>query len=124
MNYSGRFRRRAGSLQEELTLLAPLALIAVITVLSFATPSHLYFSRFLSLAPAFAASLWPVAATVAIGALAVAIDVAVAVSFGRVDAMSHTHLFTLVIIVGATAAAACASHVRQKREQASPRSAP
>ncbi|MET9584306.1 PP2C family protein-serine/threonine phosphatase [Streptomyces sp. NPDC006539] len=118
MNYSGRFRRRVGSLQEELTLLAPLALIAVITVLSFATPSHLYFSRFLSLAPAFAASLWPVAATVAIGALAVAIDVAVAVSFGRVDAMSHTHLFTLVIIVGATAAAACASHVRQKREQA------
>ncbi|MFE7357505.1 serine/threonine-protein phosphatase, partial [Streptomyces sp. NPDC057543] len=29
----------------------------------------------------------------------------------------HTHLFTLAVIAGATAAAAYASHVRQQREQ-------
>ncbi|MFE7354342.1 PP2C family protein-serine/threonine phosphatase [Streptomyces sp. NPDC057543] len=118
MNYFGRFWRRSGSVRgEELALLAPLALTAIVTVLSIVTPGNLYFSRFLSLAPAFAASVWPVAGTVAIGVLAAAIDVVLAVISGHMGEIPHTHLFTLAVIVGATAAAAYASHVRQQREQ-------
>ncbi|MEU6018788.1 PP2C family protein-serine/threonine phosphatase [Streptomyces sp. NPDC047515] len=97
--------------------LTPLALTAVITVLAYVTPSGAYFSRFLSLAPAFAASVWPVAGTVAIGGLAAAIDVVILVTIGNPGESSHTHLFTLAVIAGATAAAACASYVRQQREQ-------
>ncbi|MGW1406244.1 PP2C family protein-serine/threonine phosphatase [Streptomyces sp. NPDC002403] len=97
--------------------LAPLALIAVITVLAVVTPSGLYFSRFLSLAPAFAASVWPVVGTLAIGGLAAAMDVVVLLTIGNPGESSHTHLFTLAVIAGATAAAACASHVRQQRER-------
>lgn len=97
-------------------LLAPLALTAIITVLALVTPSHLYFSRFLSLAPALAASVWPVVGTVAIGVLAAALDVLVAVTISS-PGPARTHLFTLAVIAGATAAAAYASHVRQQREQ-------
>ncbi|MET8747212.1 PP2C family protein-serine/threonine phosphatase [Streptomyces sp. NPDC004728] len=96
--------------------LAPLALIAIITVVAFVSPSNLHFSRFLSLAPAFAASVWPVVGTVAIGVLAAAIDVVIAVTIGDVSE-ERTHLFTLAVIAGATVAAAFASHVRQQREQ-------
>ncbi|MFF7144299.1 PP2C family protein-serine/threonine phosphatase [Streptomyces nodosus] len=99
-----------------MAFLAPLAVTAIITVLAYATPSYLYFSRFLSLAPAFAASVWPVVGTVAIGVLAAAIDVVIAVTTGQ-PSESRTHLFTLAVIAGATAAAAYASHVRQEREQ-------
>ncbi|MFJ9679739.1 PP2C family protein-serine/threonine phosphatase [Streptomyces sp. NPDC101194] len=116
MNHSGQLWRRADSLREELVLLAPLVLIVVITVLSFVTPRNLHFSRFLSVAPALAASVWPVAGTVAIGALAAAVDVAIAVAIGEPGG-SYIYLFTLVVIVGVTAAAAYASHVRQQREQ-------
>ncbi|MFF4755368.1 PP2C family protein-serine/threonine phosphatase [Streptomyces sp. NPDC002514] len=117
MKYFGRFWRHTGSPWEALAFLTPLALTAIITVLAFVTPSHLYFSRFLSLAPAFAASVWPVAGTVTIGVLAAALDVVIAVSTGNLGEITHTHLFTLAVIAGATAAAAYASHVRQQREQ-------
>ncbi|MGW1259524.1 PP2C family protein-serine/threonine phosphatase [Streptomyces sp. NPDC002513] len=116
MNYSGQFWRRAGSLREGLVLLAPLVLTAIITVVSFVTPSHLHFSRFLSLAPAFAASVWPVAGTVAIGVIAAAINVVIAMAIGHTG-QERTYLFTLAVIAGVTAAAACASHVRQRQEQ-------
>ncbi|MFD8509262.1 PP2C family protein-serine/threonine phosphatase [Streptomyces sp. NPDC059687] len=115
MNHSFRFRR-AGSLREDLVLIAPLALTAIITVLAYVTPSNLYFSRFLALAPAFAASVWPVARTVAIGVLAAAIDVVIAVTIGQMTE-EHTYLFTLAVIACVTATAAYASHVRQQREQ-------
>ncbi|MFF4796556.1 PP2C family protein-serine/threonine phosphatase [Streptomyces sp. NPDC001276] len=117
MNYFGRFWRRSCGLQEDLVLLAPLALTAIITVLAFVTPSNLHFSRFLSLAPAFAASVWPVVGTVAIGVLAAALNVVIAVTIGS-PSEEHTYLITLAVIAGATAAAAYASHVRQQREQA------
>ncbi|MFF4763780.1 PP2C family protein-serine/threonine phosphatase [Streptomyces sp. NPDC001292] len=117
MNNLGRFWRRAGSLRERLAFLAPLALTAIIAALSFVTPSHLYFSRFLSLTPVLAASVWPVVGTVAIGVLAAAIDVAIAVASGHVGDIPHTHPFTLAVIAGATAAAAYLSHERQQREQ-------
>ncbi|MFF2011074.1 hypothetical protein ACFVWY_18650 [Streptomyces sp. NPDC058195] len=114
MNPSGRFRRLAGgSFGERFVFLAPLVLTAVITVLALMTPRGYYFSRFLSLAPAFAAALWPVAATVAIGGLAAVINVAIAVSFGELSDSSGTYLFTLAVIAGSTAAAALASYVRQ-----------
>ncbi|MFB6714877.1 MULTISPECIES: PP2C family protein-serine/threonine phosphatase [unclassified Streptomyces] len=117
MNCSGRFWRNAGSsLGEQVVRLAPLALIAIITVVAFVTPSNLHFSRFLSLAPAFAAAVWPVVGTVAVGVLAAALDVVIAATIGSVSE-ERTHLFTLAVIAGATAAAACASHVRQQREQ-------
>ncbi|MFI9601454.1 PP2C family protein-serine/threonine phosphatase [Streptomyces sp. NPDC052043] len=116
MDYFGGFRRHKGNLREELALLAPLVLTAIITVLAFVAPSYLYFSRFLSLAPAFAASVWPVVGTVAIGVLAAAIEVVIAVATGY-PTESRTHLFTLAVIAGATVAAAYASHVRQQREQ-------
>ncbi|MFF3958903.1 PP2C family protein-serine/threonine phosphatase [Streptomyces sp. NPDC001890] len=96
--------------------LVPLALIAIITVVAYVSPSNLHFSRFLSLAPVFAASVWPVVGTVAIGVLAAVIDVVIAVTIGGVS-VERTHLFTLAVIAGATAAAAFASHVRQQREQ-------
>ncbi|WP_067181811.1 PP2C family protein-serine/threonine phosphatase [Microtetraspora niveoalba] len=97
-------------------LLAPLALTAVVTVVSVLTPSHLYFSRFLVVAPAFAASMWPVLETVALGLLALAIDALIAVTIGN-PSESRTHLFTIAVIAGVTAAAAYASHVRQQREE-------
>ncbi|MDL4776248.1 PP2C family protein-serine/threonine phosphatase [Actinomadura xylanilytica] len=95
----------------------PLALTAAVTVVAFLTPSHLYFSRFLVVAPILAASMWPVAETVAIGLLAVAINVLIAVTVGQLSEASHTYLFTNVVIVGVTAASAYASHVRQQREE-------
>ncbi|MFF8919196.1 PP2C family protein-serine/threonine phosphatase [Streptomyces sp. NPDC015032] len=116
MNYSGRFWLRAGGLREELALLAPLALTAIITVLAFVTPSNVRFSRFLSVAPALAASVWLVVGTVAIGVLAAVIDVVIAVTVGHPGG-SQTYLFTFAVITGVTAAAAYASHVRQQREQ-------
>ncbi|MFD9601807.1 PP2C family protein-serine/threonine phosphatase [Streptomyces sp. NPDC059970] len=96
--------------------LAPLALIAIIVVVAFVGPRNLYFSRFLSLAPVFAASVWPVVGTVAVGVLAAVLEAVIAVTLGNVSE-HRTHLFTLAVIAGATAAAACASHVRQQREQ-------
>ncbi|GGQ35899.1 membrane protein [Streptosporangium pseudovulgare] len=97
-------------------LLAPLALIAVVTVVAVLTPSPLYFSRFLVIAPALAASMWPVIETVALGLLVLAIDVLIAVTIGTPGEM-HTQLFTSAMIAGVTAAAAYASHVRQQREE-------
>ncbi len=94
----------------------PLALTVIITVLAFATPSHLYFSRFLAVAPAFAASVWPVVRTMTIGVLAAAIYVVIALTIGQREP-PQSHLFTLAVIAGVTAAAAYASHVRQQREQ-------
>jgi serine phosphatase RsbU (regulator of sigma subunit) len=94
-------------------LLAPLALAVVITVTASVSPSHLYFSRFLMVVPVLAASMWPVAATVAFGALAVVLDVLIAVAFHHLN----QELLTFAVIAGVTVAAAYASHVRQQREQ-------
>ncbi|MER5322997.1 PP2C family protein-serine/threonine phosphatase [Streptosporangium roseum] len=116
MNRSSRLWRRADILWEKPVLLAPLALTAVVTVVAVLTPSHLYFSRFLVVAPALAASMWPVVETVALGLLALAIDVLIAVTIGHPEE-SHTHLFTIAVIAGVTVAAASASHVRQQREE-------
>ncbi|WP_229812089.1 PP2C family protein-serine/threonine phosphatase [Streptosporangium pseudovulgare] len=115
MTHSSRLWR-ADLLREEPVLLAPLALIAVVTVVAVLTPSPLYFSRFLVIAPALAASMWPVIETVALGLLVLAIDVLIAVTIGTPGEM-HTQLFTSAMIAGVTAAAAYASHVRQQREE-------
>ncbi|MFB7596756.1 PP2C family protein-serine/threonine phosphatase [Streptomyces sp. NPDC056160] len=116
MNHFSRFWRRSGNVQEDLVLLAPLALTVIITVLAFVSPRYLYFSRFLVLAPAFAASVWPVAKTVAMGVLAAALNVLIAVTIGD-PSEQRTYLFTFAVIAGVTSAAAYTSHVRQQREQ-------
>jgi serine phosphatase RsbU (regulator of sigma subunit) len=108
-----RLRPREGTSREP-ALWAPLALTIVVTVAAVLTPRNLYVSRFLAVAPALAASMWPVVGTVAIGLLSMAAVVVVA---GGGSAMEATHLYSILVIAGVTAAAAYASHVRQQRER-------
>jgi serine phosphatase RsbU (regulator of sigma subunit) len=116
VSFSYQFWRRVGlrvGRPRDPMLSAPLLLVVLIAVVAVATPRNLYFSRFLPVAPALAASMWPVAGTVAIGVLAIAV---VLVAAGG-DLPQASHLFTIAVIAAVTAAASYATHVRRQRER-------
>ncbi|MFG1810483.1 PP2C family protein-serine/threonine phosphatase [Streptomyces sp. NPDC049040] len=93
--------------------MAPILLTVVLGAVSMATPRDFAFSRLLPAAPALAASMWSVTATVALGVLALAVVV-------TIDISSHQppSIFTGAAIAAVTAAAGYASHIRLQRERA------
>ncbi|MEU6850834.1 PP2C family protein-serine/threonine phosphatase [Actinacidiphila alni] len=93
-------------------LMSPLLLTVVIGVLAFVTPDNVAVSRLLPAAPALAASMWSVAATVALGAVAICVVIAVALVLG-----TPGMLFTAVAIGAVTAAAGYAAYIRLQRER-------
>lgn len=92
--------------------LSPLLLTVVIAVLAFVTPESFAVSRLLPAAPALAASMWPVAATLALGAVTMGLLIAVELVFETPGL-----LFTAVAVAAVTAAAGYAAHVRLERER-------
>lgn len=93
-------------------LLAPLVLTAAIAAVAILTPPDLPFTRLLVVAPALAASLWPVRATLVLGgACALAV-----LTWALLDA-EHESTFTAGAIAAVTLAAAYASRLRGQRER-------
>ncbi|MBY8882106.1 serine/threonine-protein phosphatase [Streptomyces sp. PLK6-54] len=89
-----------------------MVLAGVICGLALMTPKDFAVSRLLPAAPALAASMWSVAATVALGLLALAVVLIIEIVYNP-DATS----FTAAAILAVTAAAAYAGHVRLQRER-------
>ncbi|WP_327725946.1 serine/threonine-protein phosphatase [Streptomyces europaeiscabiei] len=88
-------------------------LTILIGALAFATPRDIAISRLLPAAPALAASMWPVLPTILLGA------VCALIMFGL--SLVYTDLgtpYTAAAIAAVTLAAAYASHVRLRREEA------
>lgn len=98
---------------------APVAILVLAVVLDAAAEPHgsskLQFYRLLSVAPALAASVWSVRATVAIGVVACVVEVMLAWTSGEFG--SPVRVFTVAVIASVTGAAAYASHARLKRER-------
>ncbi|MFJ5273480.1 PP2C family protein-serine/threonine phosphatase [Streptomyces sp. NPDC088358] len=92
-------------------LLSPLALTAVIGFLAVLTPQDVPFSRLLPAAPALAASVWSVRATLALGVICLLPVVGYAVALSDMTA-----LYTAGAIGAVTLAAVYASHLRLQRE--------
>ncbi|WP_432092093.1 PP2C family protein-serine/threonine phosphatase [Streptomyces sp. NRRL F-5630] len=93
-------------------LLAPAAVTVAITLLAVLTPPQLPFTRLLVVAPALAASLWRVGATLVLGGAS-----ALAVLVYAVLAADDDSLFTAGSIAAVTLAASYASHLRTQRER-------
>ncbi|WP_328912764.1 MULTISPECIES: PP2C family protein-serine/threonine phosphatase [unclassified Streptomyces] len=91
---------------------APLLLTLVIGALAASTPKNFAVSRLLPAAPALAASMWSVAATIGLGAVTVVLVIAIELILKQ-----QAPVFTLGAIAAVTAAAAYASHVRLQRER-------
>ncbi|MEU4091748.1 PP2C family protein-serine/threonine phosphatase [Streptomyces sp. NPDC026673] len=92
-------------------LLSPIALTAVIGVLAILTPQDVPFTRLLPAAPALAASVWSVRATLALGVICLLPVIGYALAFSDMSA-----LYTAGAIGAVTLAAAYASHLRLQRE--------
>ncbi|MFJ2650378.1 PP2C family protein-serine/threonine phosphatase [Streptomyces sp. NPDC087420] len=92
-------------------LWAPLVLTAVLALLAILTPPEVPFTRLLPAAPALAASLWSVAATLALGVVCLLGVIAYAMI-----ADHDAALYTAGAIGAVTLAAAYASHLRLQRE--------
>ncbi|MGQ4364559.1 PP2C family protein-serine/threonine phosphatase [Streptomyces sp. SAS_272] len=88
-------------------------LTVLIGALAFATPRGIAISRLLPAAPALAASMWPVLPTILLGAFCVLIMFGL--SFAYTDLGTP---YTTAAIAAVTLAAAYASHVRLRREDA------
>jgi serine phosphatase RsbU (regulator of sigma subunit) len=91
---------------------SPLLLTVVLGVLAVSTPHDFAVSRLLPAAPALAASMWSVSATVLLGVVTMVLVVVVQLAFDE-PATS----FTAVALAAVTAAAAYAAHVRLQRER-------
>ena len=91
---------------------SPLLLTVVLGALALATPEDFAVSRLLPAAPALAASMWSVAATVGLGAVTLAVVIAVQLAFDE-----PATAFTGAAVAAVTAAAAYAAHVRLQRER-------
>ncbi|MEU3246311.1 PP2C family protein-serine/threonine phosphatase [Streptomyces sp. NPDC006875] len=92
-------------------LLSPLALTAVIGFLTVLTPHDVPFSRLLPAAPALAASVWSVRATLALGLICLLPVIGYALVLSDM-----TTLYTAGAIGAVTLAAVYASHLRLQRE--------
>lgn len=87
-------------------------LTVVLGALSVSTPKDFAVSRLLPAAPALAASMWSVAATVTLGVVTLAVVLAVQLAFSE-----PATAFTAAALAAVTAAAAYAAHVRLQRER-------
>ncbi|MCW7944369.1 membrane protein [Streptomyces hygroscopicus] len=99
---------------------APVVTLVLAVALDVSTdyhfsPRNLQFYRLLSVAPALAASVWSVPATVAIGIVACCVELLLAWTSGEFG--SPVRVFTIAVIASVTGAAAYASHARQERER-------
>jgi serine phosphatase RsbU (regulator of sigma subunit) len=94
--------------------LAPFAIIALAAGIDLATPRSLQFDRLMSAAPALAASMLSVWATLSVGLLALVVEIGLADYAGALGQSSHS--FTLAVIATVTGASCLASGVRQRRE--------
>ncbi|MFF2524117.1 PP2C family protein-serine/threonine phosphatase [Streptomyces liangshanensis] len=92
-------------------LWTPAVLTAVIALLAIFTPPEVPFTRLLPAAPALAASLWSVAATLGLGVIC-----ALGVIAYSMFADHDSTLYTAGAIGAVTLAAAYASHLRLQRE--------
>ncbi|MFD3453929.1 PP2C family protein-serine/threonine phosphatase [Streptomyces sp. NPDC058691] len=92
-------------------LLSPVALTVVIGLLAVLTPQDVPFSRLLPAAPALAASLWSVRATLTLGVVCLLPVIGFALAFSDMSAF-----YTAGAIAAVTLAAAYASHLRLQRE--------
>jgi len=91
---------------------SPLLLTVALGVLALSTPKDFAVSRLLPAAPALAASMWSVGATLALGALNLGVVIVVQLVFDE-----PATEFTAAALVAVTAAAAYAAHVRLQRER-------
>ncbi|WP_333768865.1 PP2C family protein-serine/threonine phosphatase [Streptomyces sp. IBSBF 2435] len=106
-------RRRAATRRAARASMSPIVLTVVLGVVALATPRSFAISRLLPAAPALAASMWSVGATVGLGVLALVVVVAIELLYHQSAAY-----FTGGAIVAVTAAAGYASHIRLQRERA------
>ncbi|MDD1062073.1 serine/threonine-protein phosphatase [Streptomyces cocklensis] len=106
-------RRRPAPRRSGRPPMAPLLLTVAVGVTALATPRDFAVSRLLPAAPALAASMWSVSATVGLGALALVVVVTIEVLYHQ----SATY-FTGGAIAAVTAAAGYACHIRLQRERA------
>ncbi|SEG91785.1 Serine phosphatase RsbU, regulator of sigma subunit [Actinacidiphila yanglinensis] len=91
---------------------SPLLLTFLIGVLAVATPTDFAVSRLLPAAPALAASMWSVEATLLLGVLSMAGVLAIQFAYAEPGTT-----FTAASLAAVTAAAAYAAHVRLQRER-------
>lgn len=91
---------------------SPLVLAVVLGALALATPEDFAVSRLLPAAPALAASMWSVGATVALGVGTLAAVIVIQLAFSE-----PATAFTGAALAAVTAAAAYAAHVRLQRER-------
>ncbi|WUH24107.1 serine/threonine-protein phosphatase [Streptomyces sp. NBC_00448] len=112
MPHRSRRSRAPGSRRRGLAQWSPLLLTVVIGALAVATPKDFAVSRLLPAAPALAASMWSVTATVLLGVLTLAAMFAIQLAFDE-----PATAFTAVALAAVTAAAAYAAHVRLQRER-------
>ena len=85
----------------------------LITALAFATPREIAISRLLPAAPALAASMWPVLPTILLGTCCLLAMLGLSLVYTDLGTP-----YTSAAIVAVTLAAAYASHVRLRREEA------
>jgi serine phosphatase RsbU (regulator of sigma subunit) len=111
MNH-GRHSPRPPARRRSLAQWSPLLLTLVIGALALATPENFAVSRLLPAAPALAASMWSVPATVTLGVVTLALVVAIQAAYSE-----PATTFTAVALAAVTAAAAYAAHVRLQRER-------
>ncbi len=92
---------------------SPVLLACLIGALALATPRQFAISRLLAAAPALAASMWSVAATVLLGLATLAAVVCVQLAFHM---PATATAFAAAALAAVTAAAGYAAHVRLHRE--------
>ncbi|MFC4031182.1 PP2C family protein-serine/threonine phosphatase [Streptomyces polygonati] len=105
-------RQRSAKRRRDLVLLSPLLLTVVIGSLAMSTPDDFAVSRLLPAAPALAASMWSVRATLALGLATTGVVIAVQLAYNEA-----TIAFTAGALAAVTASAAYAAHVRLQRER-------
>ncbi|WTG53930.1 serine/threonine-protein phosphatase [Actinacidiphila glaucinigra] len=112
MSALARFRTMWSNLRRrDPVLLSPAVLTAVIGVLAVLTPQDVPFTRLLPAAPALAASVWSVRATLTLGVICLLPVIGYALAFSDMSA-----LYTAGAIGAVSLAAAYASHLRLQRE--------
>ncbi|MEE4542413.1 PP2C family protein-serine/threonine phosphatase [Streptomyces sp. V4-01] len=103
---------RGADRQRDIARLSPLLLALAIGAVALATPDDFRISRMLPVAPALAASMWSVAATIALGAGVAFVVVVIGLIYSDSSAW-----FTVAAVTAVTMAAAYSSHVRLVRER-------
>ncbi|MFC5767077.1 PP2C family protein-serine/threonine phosphatase [Actinacidiphila bryophytorum] len=106
-------RRRPAPRRSGRAPMAPIVLTVVVGAVALATPRDFAVSRLLPAAPALAASMWSVSATVGLGLLALVVVVTIEVLYHQ-----SATWFTGGALAAVTACAGYASHIRLQRERA------